>query len=322
MEQQPKIELYVTRTFSEKLSTAFAFLRENWRPLLKYFTYFMLPASLVLGFFVNHFWGGYMSLLGAVENAGNLDDAWLIRFGLTTGATIIVSTLVYMLLIAVLFTLFRLYFARPQCLQDLQADEFRPEFMKCLKRSAIYLVGFGLLVIAFILLFGLLVCVGFAIHPVVGAVLLLLGYAGIFAVIIPLSISQHIYMMEDEVNIIQAITKSFRLGFATWGGIVAISFVFGMITSVIQSFTMAPWYILFVIKMVFTLSNEIDGSFVNSIFFTFIEYLTCVVQCLGYLLSAVITTVAMLIQYGHASDKIDGVGVAKNIDRFDEFDNF
>ncbi len=122
--------------------------------------------------------------------------------------------------------------------------------------------------------------------------------------------------------IIQAITKSFRLGFATWGGIVAISFVFGMITSVIQSFTMAPWYILFVIKMVFTLSNEIDGSFVSSIFFTFIEYLTCVVQCLGYLLSAVITTVAMLIQYGHASDKIDGVGVAKNIDRFDEFDNF
>lgn len=324
MEQQqpPKIELYVTRTFSEKLSDAFSFLRENWRTLLKYFTYFMLPASLVLGFFVNHFWGGYMSLLGLVENAGSPDDAWLIRFGLTTGVTIIVSILVYMLLIAVLFTLFRLYFARPQRLQDLQADEFRPEFIKCLKRSAFYLLGFGLLVIAFFAVFGLLVGVGMAIHPAAGVIMMLLCYAAIFAVIVPLSISQPIYMMEDEVTIFQAIAKSFRLGFATWGGIVAISFVFGLITSVIQSFTMAPWYVLYIIRMVFTLARDLDFSFVNSIVFTFMEYLSCVLQCLGYLLSAVITTVAMLIQYGHASDKIDGVGVAKNIDRFDEFDNF
>jgi hypothetical protein len=52
------------------------------------------------------------------------------------------------------------------------------------------------------------------------------------------------------------------------------------------------------------------------------EYLACVLQVLGYLLSAVITTVGIQIQYGHACDKVDGVGVAKNIEHFDEFDNF
>ena len=43
---------------------------------------------------------------------------------------------------------------------------------------------------------------------------------------------------------------------------------------------------------------------------------------LGYFISCIIEVVAITIQYGHASDKIDGVGVAKNIERFDEFDNF
>lgn len=324
MEQQqsPKIELYVTRSFSEKLSAAFAFLRENWRTLLKYFTYLMVPASLVLGFFVNHFWGGYMSIFGMAQGGGELDDAWFIRFMLTTGATVIVAMAVYVVFSAMLYALFRLYLVRPQRLQDLHADEFRPEFYHCLKRSAFYMLTCFLLVMLALLVFGALVGGGMVINEGLGFIVIILGYVAILAVAIPLSLSQPIYMMEDEVNPLQAIGKSIRLGFATWGGIVAISIVFSMLTSVIQSFTFAPWYILFIVKMVFTLASDLDSTFVNSIFFTFLEYITCVIQCLGYLLAGVITTVALVVQYGHASDKIDGVGVARNIDRFDDFDNF
>jgi hypothetical protein len=50
--------------------------------------------------------------------------------------------------------------------------------------------------------------------------------------------------------------------------------------------------------------------------------LSTVLECIGMLLSSIITTVALVIQYGHASDKIDGTGVAQNIEKFDELDNF
>ena len=69
-------------------------------------------------------------------------------------------------------------------------------------------------------------------------------------------------------------------------------------------------------------ADKQEGGFFNSFLYDFIQYLTCILSCLGYFISCVITIVATTIQYGHASDKIDGVGVAKNIDRFDEFDNF
>lgn len=315
----PKIELYVTRTFSEKLGDTLSFLRENWRVLLKYFTYTMLPASLVLGFFLNHFWGGYMSLLNNIDN--DFTPEILVDFMLNTGATIIVGLLAYAVFMAMIFALIRLYSARPMRLQGLTNEEFVPEFRGCLKRAAIYLLVIALLGVLLMVLMSFLMVGSFALNPVFGLLVMLLFYAALVAVIIPLSLSQPIYMLED-IGIFGALSKAFRLGFATWGGIFAISFIIGLLTNVLQSFTMAPWYILYMIKFVFTVSNDLDDSFVNSIGYTLMEYLACVLQCIGYMLAAVITTVAITIQYGHASDKIDGVGVARSIDRFDEFDNF
>lgn len=319
MEQMtPKIELYVTRTFSEKLSDTLGFVRENWRVLLKYFIYLMLPSALVLGFFVNHFWGGYISLIG-MDN--DFDHRKFIDFILTTGGTVIVGMVVYAVFLAMIFALIRLYFARSLRLKGVTNEEFMPEFMACLKRSAIYLLVLVMLVGVFVVLLSFLMAGSFMLNPVVGIIGLLLFYAVLVAVVIPLSLSAPVYMMED-IGIFRAIAKAFRLGFATWGGVFALSFVIGMLTGVIQSFTMVPWYILFIIKSIFTVSNDLEGSFVNTIGYTFLEYLACVLQCLGYLIAAILTIVALTIQYGHASDKIDGVGVAKNIEHFDEFDNF
>ena len=314
----PKIELYVTRTFSEKLSDTISFLRENWRVLLKYFTYTMLPASLVLGFLLNHFWGGYLSLIYMEDD---FDFSIFANFVLTTGATAIVGMMVYAVFVAMLFALIRLYYARPLRLQGLTNEEFMAEFWGCLKRSALYLLTVAILIVLLIVLLSFLMVGAFALNPGLGLIAVLLFYAAMIAVVIPFSLSEPIYMMED-IGIFSALSKAFRLGFATWGGIFALSFVVGLLASVLQSFTTAPWYFLFLIKTVFTVSNDLDSSFVNSIGYTLMEYLACVLQCIGYMAAAVITTVALTIQYGHASDKIDGVGVAQNIDHFDEFDNF
>ena len=62
--QTPKIEIYRTRTFTDKLGDTFNFLRENWRTILKYFIYIMLPVSMVMAFFANHFWNGVYDSCG------------------------------------------------------------------------------------------------------------------------------------------------------------------------------------------------------------------------------------------------------------------
>lgn len=320
--QTPKIEIYRTRTFTDKLGDTFNFLRENWRTITKYTIYIMLPVSMVLAFFANHFWNGYISLITALNTAGSMDDEGILSFGLSSLATLVVGIISYMILITLLFALIRLYTVREQRLANITIDELKPEMWFCMKRCMIMTLVGLVLVIAFLALVVLMVVLLVSINGAVALLGFILLYGVAVAVMLPLTLVPSIYLLEDNIGVFEAYMKGFRLGFATWGGIFAITFVIGFITGVIQSFTMMPWYILSMVKMVINVSDKQDGSFFNSFLYDAIQYITCILTCLGYFISCIIEVVAITIQYGHASDKIDGVGVAKNIERFDEFDNF
>ena len=320
--ERAKIELYKTRTFSEKLNDTIGFMRESWRTQLKYFIYLMLPCSIVLAFFLNHFFSGYMSLIMAVQNVGD-PRSDVGSFLLNAGAMLIVFMVTYALLIALVYALVRLYRARGEDrLKNLTTEELKPELMFCLRRSCMLMLATIVIAIVVLLIFGGLMAGAFVINPGFGLMSLMLLYIALLVVALPMMLVTPIYMLEDDISIIPAFQKAFHLGIPTWGGIFAVVFVLGIIASIIQTVTMGPWYILFIVKMVFTLSNDLDGSFTSSIFYTFAEYITCVLQCLGMLFSSVLTIVGLTIQYGHASDKIDGVGVVEKIEQFDEFDNF
>ena len=320
--ERAKIELYKTRTFSEKLNDTIGFMRESWRTQLKYFIYLMLPCSIVLAFFLNHFFSGYMSLIMAVQNVGD-PRSDVGSFLLNAGAMLIVFMVTYALLIALVYALVRLYRARGEDrLKNLTTEELKPELMFCLRRSCMLMLATIVIAIVVLLVFGGLMAGAFVINPGFGLMSLMLLYIALLVVALPMMLVTPIYMLEDDISIIPAFQKAFHLGIPTWGGIFAVVFVLGIIASIIQTVTMGPWYILFIVKMVFTLSNDLDGSFTSSIFYTFAEYITCVLQCLGMLFSSVLTIVGLTIQYGHAADKIDGVGVVEKIEQFDEFDNF
>ena len=319
--ERPKIELYKTRTFSEKLNDTIGFMRESWRTQLKYFIYLMLPCSIVLAFFMNHFWNGYMSMIMSMQNVGS-SMSNMGSFLLNMGVMILVLLASYTLLVALVFALVRLYRAREDRLKNLTADELKPELMTCLRRSFVLMLATIVVMIVVLLVFGGLIAAATVLNPALGLVALVLLYIALLVVALPMMLVTPIYMLEDDISIIPAFQKAFHLGFPTWGGIFAVVFILGILASIIQTVTMGPWYILFIIKMVFTMSNDLDGSFTNSIFFTFGEYVTCVLQCLGMLLSSVLTLVGLTMQYGHAADKIDGVGVVEKIEQFDEFDNF
>ena len=60
--QKPKIALYVQRSFGEKLTATFDFIKENWKPLMKFTTYLMLPLCLLQGLSLNGLMSGTMVL--------------------------------------------------------------------------------------------------------------------------------------------------------------------------------------------------------------------------------------------------------------------
>ena len=324
--EMPKIELFRIRTFSDKLTDTFNFLRENWRPMLKYFLYLMLPVSIVLALPFNHFFEGYFKLIASIDKGNFFSslDGWI--YGLSAVVSILGFIFAALLLESFVYAMIRVYYRRAERLRDLIYSDFRDDLYFCLKRGVIMvLVGLGIFV-AIVVVAAIAMLIIFLINPKLGAVVGIVGliifYIAIVVLMFPLYMVAPIYMLEDETGVLAAYKKALRLGFATWRGIFALMFVVGILASVLQTFTMTPWYIMSLVKMIFTLNHEMDKPFFHSFLYSFGQYLTCILMCLGYLLSAVISCVAITIQYGHASEKIDGAGVSKRIDKFDEFDNF
>lgn len=322
----PKIELYRIRTFTEKLIDMFNFLRENWRPMLKYFLYMMLPISIVLALPFNHFFDSYLGLTGKLANPDALRDMNFWLFGISAVATVLGTMFSALLLESFVYAMIRVYGRRPQRLKDLFYTDFRDDLYFCMKRGVIMaLTGLGIMAIVAVI--GIIILVmAFAVSYQFGTAVTILGiillYIAIFVLVFPLYMVAPVYMLEEKIGVIDAYKKGLRLGFKTWGGIFAIMLVVGVLSSIIQTFTMMPWYLLSVVKAVFTLMKEMDKPFFHSFLYSLLQYLTCILMCLGYMLSMVFSLVGVTIQYGHASEKIDGTGVSKRIDKFEEFDNF
>lgn len=318
----PKIEFYKTRTFSEKLSDTFNFLRENWRPIMKYFLYIMVPASIVLAFFMNHFMELYMNLTMFAEKGGGHDPSTVRSMLIYMPGYIIVGAVTFILLGALVFSMVRLYRRREERLMNLTADEVKQEMLYCGKRTALFTLAlFGLTMVYMLLVVGI-VALGMVIHVAIGVLAVMFFVALTILLSILLMLAEPAYLMEDSITLWEAIQKGVRLGWNTFGGMLAMGFILTLLGSVLESFTSIPFYILYFAKTIFTLSNDSVGGFFDSFLYTMMQYFSCILECIGMLLSSVITTVGLVIQYGHACDKIDGTGVAQNIEKFDELDNF
>ena len=72
-------------------------------------------------------------------------------------------------------------------------------------------------------------------------------YSVYHSFLVPLALLAPIYLFED-ITLMEAFKKTFRLGFATWGGVFLVSLLMGIIANVLQGVTMMPWYIATVVK--------------------------------------------------------------------------
>ncbi|NCC09553.1 MAG: hypothetical protein EOM31_03455 [Bacteroidia bacterium] len=307
--QKPKAVLYVKRSFGDKLNVSFDFIKENWKVLLKFVTYFLLPISMIQALSLNGLMGGALSLSSLASSGGD-SAAWLgaagIMFFVHYGLYILLAMVGWVLLGALIYGLIKLYQTREERLVGLTFKELKPLFLKNIKRQLIIVViSFLLTILASVLMIVLGVATAYT---------LILTIPAFVAFVMPLLLFSPIYLLED-ISCGAALKKTYRLGFATWGGVVLMAVVMGFIANVLQGVTMMPWYISTLVKYFFTLSDTGSETTV-SVGYSFMLYLLAILQAFGVYLSMIFTVVGMAYQYGHASEKIDAITVEEAIDNF------
>lgn len=310
--EKPKIALYVKRSFGEKFSASFDFIKENWKLMLKYATYLLLPLCLVQALSLN----GLMTytISGLMDNGSIYSDsALLMSFMSYYGLYMLLLMVGVILLTSLVYAMIRTYNEREERLQGVTLGMLRPMLLHNVKRVFI-LVCFGLLLTIFA---SLVIGVIAALFPdTLFPIVMILFIPFMIAIAVPFSLWAPIYLLED-ITIMNSLKKTFRLGFATWGGIFMISFVMGIIAGILQGVTLIPWYIGTVVKYIFATSGGGSEATV-SVGYSFLLYLLAIVQVFGAYIAMIFSFVGLAYQYGHASEKVDSIMVESDIDNFDK----
>ena len=307
--QKPKIAMYARRPFGEKLNATFDFIKENWKPLLKYSTYLILPLCLIQALSTNSLMNNSV-ILGTMTETEMTEDVSAIWGPLLLDYSLYsLCMMVGMLLLtSLVFALVRKYNEREERLQGITLAELKPLLFYNIKKLLLLGITCGVGLFLIIFLIGFLGALGW--------ITLVFTLPLLIACMVPLSFAAPIYLFEN-VGLMEAIKKSFRLGFPTWGGLFLIMLVMGFIGGILQGVTMMPWYIATIVKMFFAISDTGSETTISA-GYSFILYLLGILQAFGAYLAMIFSLIGLIYQYGHASEVIDSVTVTSDIENFDK----
>ncbi|MFV0545789.1 MAG: hypothetical protein ACK5ND_06255 [Bacteroides sp.] len=306
--QKPRITLYERRSFGNKLNASFDFIKENWKPLFKFSTYLLLPLSLIQGLSLNGLIGG-MTNLGALENSdaiaglGSLGVTFLLHYSLY----ILLFIIGNIGLSALVLALVKSYNEREDRLLNITLKELKPLLLYNAKR--VFLAGLAAFIVLSVVLFVV------ALFAAISVYTMILTLPCFIACLVPLLLLTPIYVLE-KISLGDAVFKAYRLGFPTWGGIFLIALVMGIIANVLQGVFTAPWYIAFLVKYFFMMSDAANVATVSP-WYAFMLYVFAVIQVFGTYLSMIFCPIGVVYQYGHASEVVDSVKVEEDIDNFE-----
>ena len=312
--QKPRIEFYRQRTFSEKLNAIFDFIRENWKPLLKYSFYLIMPICLVQTFAINSFAEIYINLLSSTN--GRMFDSTVsnnfFSFFANYGIMMFCLFIGTAILSAMIYAMMQTYAIRENRLQDITLNDFKDLLVKNIWKYIIILI---VLVFVFIIITFLATLFIVIISTVSNFVATLLTLA-IMLCLVPSMIIIPIYIFERDINIFDAIKKTWILGTKTIWGMLGLFITLYIIAGLIQTVTMMPWYLALIGGSIFSIST--DTALANSVTYKFALYLLGLIQSFGMYLSMTIGIIGLAFQYFHAREKVEGVTIESNISKFDE----
>ena len=311
--KQRRINLYASRSIGETLSATFDFVTQNFVPLIKFLSAFLLPVSALMGL-------SYQSMFSSFANIENLnDETEQILSVVTSYLPVLLLCLIGALLtVAVTYTLMQKYQQRDNLLKGLTLSEIKPLLKHNLWR-----------VFKMLLLLTLIGIVAFVVLVLVAAMIMSIGskfeaflfllYMAMLAIALPLALVLPLCVFEPELGLFSCVKKALRLGFKTWGTLFVVMLVITMLVQIVSFILMIP----FLFTTMTTMFFEIDSSqyaslaYTSSAWFSVLTFASSLLFCFGLLLMSALSFVAFAFCYGRAADKVEGVSVKNAVQNFD-----
>ena len=311
--KQRRINLYASRSIGETLSATFDFVTQNFVPLIKFLSAFLLPVSALMGL-------SYQSMFSSFAHIDYLkDETELILSVVMSYLPVLLLCLIGALLtVAVTYTLMQKYQQRDNLLKGVTLSEIKPLLKHNLWR-----------VFKMLLLLTLIGIVAFVVLVLVAAMIMSIGskfeaflfllYMAMLAIALPLGLVLPLCVFEPELGLFSCVKKALRLGFKTWGTLFVVMLVITMLGQIVSFILMIP----FLFTTLTTMFFEIDSSqyaslaYTSSAWFSVLTFASSLLFCFGLLLMSALSFVAFAFCYGRAADKVEGVSVKNAVQNFD-----
>lgn len=305
----PKIRFYRERTFGEKLNITFDYLRENWRPLLRFSLYLILPLCLIQSFFLNRF---MVNTLTDLPSEGDfVSDIFPILLSQIVGLFCCYIA-GYILLSALIYGLMQTYERRDGGLRGIAFSEFSGTLLRMSGRS-LSLMLFGLFI--GILLGAAVAAPAFMISSWTLLVSLPLLCIVLLLIASPMWLFPPLYLLGGR-PFFPALGQSFRWGFRAWFEVFGLMIVFGLIGGIVNMITYLPWSILTFIGQ--DLSLVSDVSLMDTFWYQLASYILGIIQSYGYYISQVIALTGIAFEYFHLREKHEGITAHADIASFSQ----
>jgi hypothetical protein len=259
---------------------------------------------------MNAFINGYFDLILSMNRGNSYFGYSMYGFAANYGILLFCMLIGSAILSGLVYALMQTYATRADRLQNLTLNDFKERLTgntwKCL-RIIFFLIFVTIVIIAFAGLLAVLVSVYSLILTIPLLILFILC-------LIPFMLLVPAYIFEREISFFGAVRKAWKLGISTLGGMFGLMFVLSIITSVIQTVTMLPWYITIIVGNVMAITTE--SGMDQSVIYKFILYILGLIQSYGVYVSSVISVTGLAFQYFHAREKVEGVTIESNISNF------
>lgn len=311
--KQRRINLYASRSIGETLSATFDFVTQNFVPLIKFLSAFLLPVSALMGL-------SYQSMFSSFAHIENLNDETeqILSVVMSYLPVLLLCLIGALLTVAVTYTLMQKYQQRDNLLKGLTLNEIKPLLKHNLWRVFKMLL---LLTLIGIVAFVVLVLVAMMIMSIGSKfeAFLFLLYMAMLAIALPLGLVLPMCVFEPELSLFSCVKKALRLGFKTWGTLFVVMLVITMLVQIVSFILMIP----FLFTTMTTMFFEIDSSqyaslaYTSSAWFSVLTFASSLLFCFGLLLMSALSFVAFAFCYGRAADKVEGVSVKNAVQNFD-----
>lgn len=297
------MNLFKQRTYSQKFNVAFEWLRRYWRPMLKFVTFFLLPVCLVQPL-------GLLHILDTISAAVDLGTESLydsIHMGdmVLLAVSLLLSILGGILTLALFYSMMKVTLIDGR---DLNAFSISDMWSALRARLGRAVVLFMLVVMGMVLGVGWIYSFVRVFSEDLGLLLSLLSLFPLVILMLPVAPQ---YMLTNE-DLFSSIRKGCRIGWYCWWGVFSTAAVMLVMANALSGFANIPLQLFLGIKMAMLGQLAGTGELVLS-FFTFLGLV--VSAYVGYL-SQLLIVVILTVQYGHATDKLDGLTLENEIDKF------